>query len=128
MRHEPAPYLPHAGVPHIPTSVAPYVPDPPPGHNVVYRMYDPNTHKDIYLPAPRPGETYVVIPPKGRSIQVVDGTRSGSHSRSSSRSSARTPSSKKGQPLLRRLFNNFTPSIEWGPAPPDDRRPRTVSY
>ncbi|EMD35690.1 hypothetical protein CERSUDRAFT_85654 [Gelatoporia subvermispora B] len=66
-------HVPPQGVPHIPTTVAPYVPDPPQGYNAVYRTYpyQPGAHKEIVLPPPRPGETYVVIPPKGRSVQVV---------------------------------------------------------
>lgn len=71
-RPEPQVYPPH-GVPAIPTTVAPYVPPPPAGYNSVYRTYayDPNAHKEISLPPPRPGETYVIIPPKGRKIEVV---------------------------------------------------------
>ena len=39
----------------------------PPG---VYRTYD-STSRDIVLPPPRPGETYVIVPPKGRSLEIV---------------------------------------------------------
>lgn len=52
----------HAAVPPIPA-----------GANAVYRTYeyDPRSGKDIVLPPPRPGETYVIIPPGGRKLEVV---------------------------------------------------------
>ncbi|KAI0692908.1 hypothetical protein BC835DRAFT_1103609 [Cytidiella melzeri] len=84
-------------------------------------QYDGNT-REIVLPPPRAGETYVIIPPSGRRIEVVVSIFSSSTdnmlipssqdeyrgSRSSSRGSSRSPiSPKKDQPLLKRLFTGF---------------------
>ncbi|KAI0779166.1 hypothetical protein BC629DRAFT_1594541 [Irpex lacteus] len=72
-----------------------------------YRTYQyDGTTREIVLPTPRAGETYVIIPPKGRRVEVIDsygGPRS-----SSSKSSSRSPTSpKKDQPLFKRLFTGF---------------------
>ncbi|KAH8103116.1 hypothetical protein BXZ70DRAFT_773137 [Cristinia sonorae] len=67
---------------------------------------DPNA-KELYLPPPRRGEQYIIIPPKGRTVQVIehsDGSRSSSTSRSRSPRSPHSPT-KKDAPLLKRLFH-----------------------
>ncbi|CCM02153.1 uncharacterized protein FIBRA_04231 [Fibroporia radiculosa] len=86
------------------------MPAPPPGHNAVYRtyQYDP-ARREIVVPPPRPGETYVIIPPTRGPVEVVHGDGSRSHSRSTSRSSARSPS-KKGTPLFKRILGSISPS------------------
>ncbi len=57
-----------------PLSYAPPVPLPQ-GHNAMYKTYeyDHNT-REIVLPPPRRGETYVIIPPNGRRVEVVVST------------------------------------------------------
>ncbi|PSS37468.1 hypothetical protein PHLCEN_2v675 [Hermanssonia centrifuga] len=58
-----------------PLSYAPPVPLPQ-GHNAMYKTYeyDHNT-REIVLPPPRRGETYVIIPPNGRRVEVVKGRK-----------------------------------------------------
>jgi len=63
---------------------------------------DPHA-QELYLPPPRRGEQYVVIPPEGRTVQVYHEHSDGSRSSSTSRSS-RSPT-KKNEPLLKRLFH-----------------------
>ncbi|KAI0918493.1 hypothetical protein AcW1_009627 [Taiwanofungus camphoratus] len=115
--------------PAYPGRPPPGLPQAPPGYNTAYKAYtyDPTGRNEIVLPHPRPGETYVIIPPKGRRVEVVHGSASGSHSRSTSRSSARSQTTKKSTPLLKRLLTNLSPTTERSPTYP--RPPiRTRSY
>lgn len=48
----------------------PHAPAPPQGYGAAYKTYDPSS-REVVLPAPRRGETYVIIPPKGRRIEIV---------------------------------------------------------
>ncbi|KAL4246672.1 hypothetical protein ABKN59_008858 [Abortiporus biennis] len=77
-----------------------YVPPAPQGYQTAYKTYtiDPRSQREIVLPAPRRGETYVIIPPKGQRVEVVNGSYT-----SGSRSMSQSPT-KKGAPLIRRLF------------------------
>ncbi|KAI0084083.1 hypothetical protein BDY19DRAFT_974432 [Irpex rosettiformis] len=92
-------------------------------------QYDGST-REIVLPTPRAGETYVIIPPKGRRVEVVD---SYGGSRSSSKSSLRGPTSPpKNQPLFKRLFTGLgggqpTSSAKLSRSS-STRRERTRSY
>ncbi|KAI0666487.1 hypothetical protein C8Q78DRAFT_1083089 [Trametes maxima] len=98
------------------TSPITYVPPAPAGYR---------TRQPIVLPPPRPGETYVIIPPKGGRVDVVRDPRSSSssHSRSqsmsrltsqSSRSIPSNPTKKSNEALTKRLLTNLTPNVEWG--------------
>lgn len=114
-----------------------------------YRTYQyDGTTREIVLPTPRAGETYVIIPPKGRRVEVIvsslfviagrkpiDSFQQDSYGgprSSSSKSSSRSPTSpKKDQPLFKRLFTGFgggqpTSSAKLSRSSP--RRERTRSY
>lgn len=110
-----------------------YIPsDAPP--NAVHKMYnytyDPRT-REVVLPPPRPGETYVIIPPNGKRIEIVTDSETSVHT-PSSRDSSRSPT-KKDQPLLRRLFSGMSPpprdsGYESSRSGSSSRRHRTRSY
>ncbi|KAI0821845.1 hypothetical protein BC628DRAFT_1392489 [Trametes gibbosa] len=114
--------VPHQVVPRAsPVSYA-----PPPGYRTRQVEYSYTPGQPIVLPPPRPGEKYVIIPPKGRRIDVVTDlntssshTRSQSASRSTSRSTGSSskpgsPTKKSNDALLKRLLTNLTPNVEWG--------------
>ncbi|KZT04553.1 uncharacterized protein LAESUDRAFT_728053 [Laetiporus sulphureus 93-53] len=89
------------------------IPPPVQGHSVVQRSYPYRydyARKEIVLPPPRPGDTYIVIPPNGGPIQMVrhDGPRT--HSRSTSRSSAVAMRSQpKAVPLFKKILSSISP-------------------
>jgi len=101
-----------------------YIPHNPPlprGMEATYKTYTyDGTTKEIVLPPPRPGEQYVIIPPKGRRVEVVSDSNV---SRSSSRSSTRSPT-KKNPPLLKRLLTTLVSE----PKPSSRQGGRTRSY
>ena len=58
----------------VPISYIP--PNAPPNatHKMYNYTYDPRT-REVVLPPPRPGETYVIIPPNGKRIEIVVSSR-----------------------------------------------------
>lgn len=80
----PAEAIPRSLHTHVPTQPATYYQHPAPvsyvaptsqmpkGYNTSYReyRYEPNSG-EIVIPRPRAGETYVIIPPAGRRLEVV---------------------------------------------------------
>ncbi|PCH35151.1 hypothetical protein WOLCODRAFT_139769 [Wolfiporia cocos MD-104 SS10] len=129
--------LPHAHALPVPvpvpaTPVAPHphaLPAAPPGHAAVYRQYqyDP-MRKEIILPPPRRGETYVIVPPHRGPIEVIPGDGGYLHSRAHSHShphsqisrsesyssSSRSPTKRSGTPLFKRIFASISPTASRG--------------
>jgi hypothetical protein len=108
-----------------------YVPQPPPNASYKAYSYD-STAREVVIPAPRRGETYVIIPPRGRHVEIItDGSATLNGSSSSSRESSRSPT-KKSQPLLKRLFSGMSsPTRDSGRGDSrnsSSRRDRTRSY
>lgn len=105
------------GAHHISPRASPYAPAPPPapGARQVVMDYKYVPGQPILLPQPKPGERYIIYPPPGARVDVIDPRKSSTHSRSQSRSSkASSPTKKGGDPLFKRLITNLTPNIEWG--------------
>ncbi|KAH9848725.1 hypothetical protein C2E23DRAFT_842302 [Lenzites betulinus] len=96
-----------------------YAPPPPPPSGYRSRQVE-YTSGQIVLPPPRHGEQYVIIPPKGRRIDIVTdshGTAYHSRSQSTSRSTSRStgsPTKKTNDAFLKRLLTTLTPNVEWG--------------
>ncbi|KAI0754163.1 hypothetical protein C8Q80DRAFT_1137254 [Daedaleopsis nitida] len=98
-------------------------PSPQDGRHVVYQNYAVTPGQPIMLPAPLPGQRYVIYPPKGGRVDVIDPRRpsSTSHNRSQSTthsgSKASSPTKRNGDPFLKRLITTLTPNIEWDNPP-----------
>ncbi|CAL1698854.1 unnamed protein product [Somion occarium] len=92
------------------------------GHGASYKTYTLDPNAQLVLPPVRPGETYVIVPPAGRKVEVVYDPASGSRSSRTSRS----PTKKTGKPLLKRLLT-LGSSADKGSSS-SSRRDRRVSY
>ncbi|EGO04125.1 hypothetical protein SERLA73DRAFT_165614 [Serpula lacrymans var. lacrymans S7.3] len=64
---------------------------------VVYRTYDASSGGPIYLPPPRPGQTYFVVPPPGGRVEFAQ-------------QSPQSTLKSKQQPFLKRLLGSIIPS------------------
>jgi len=70
------------------------------GQKTMYKTYtyDASTGREIVLPPMRSGETYVICPPTGHRVEVIQDSSTGS------RSSSQSPTKKNNPPLLKRIF------------------------
>lgn len=70
----------------------------------------PQVKGNIVLPPIQPGQTYVIVPPHGRQVNVISPDRSHVVHRVMSPSPSYQSSSTKDQPLIKRLFGFGSPS------------------
>lgn len=71
---------------------------------------DPRAKGDIILPPIQPGQTYVIVPPHGRQVNVISPDRSHVVHRVMSPTPSYQSSPNKEQPLIKRLFGFGSPS------------------
>ncbi|KIP05928.1 hypothetical protein PHLGIDRAFT_19570 [Phlebiopsis gigantea 11061_1 CR5-6] len=93
-------------------------------------FYIDTSSKQIVLPRPRHGEQYMIYPPNGREVLVVNNDPY-TYVHTSSGSPVRTVSPKKEAPLLKRLFTGFSASSKntsRHSSSPSSRRDRSRSH
>ncbi|KAF7791710.1 hypothetical protein EIP86_002734 [Pleurotus ostreatoroseus] len=102
---------PPSSAPRTATTATAYAPA---GPGASYRTYD-GSAREVIIPAPKRGETYVIIPPKYGRVEIVTDNHTsvqsayGSYRTSPTSTLVSSSTTTKSPPLLKRIFTSMGP-------------------